>query len=258
MKTIDINSSKEKLDGVLPIILSIMLLMTLILILTIYGLLFIGGYQHIMWLAFFLILALSMIGVLLLISGFSLILLWYNSNVPKPLERIAALFIPLLYPIIELLGKALGYDKNHVRKAYTSINNKFTFSKSYNFSGDEVLVLSPHCIQRSFCNHKLTNNINNCTRCGKCNVNDLLLISEKYGVRFNLVSGGTIARRLIVDMKPKAIVAIACERDLISGIKDIKNIPIIGVINLRPEGPCRNTLVNVQEVEKAIVHFIGG
>jgi len=37
---------------------------------------------------------------------------------------------------------------------------------------------------------------------------------------------------------------------------DIKKLPILAVINKRPEGPCVNTHVNLDEVEKAINHFI--
>jgi len=48
----------------------------------------------------------------------------------------------------------------------------------------------------------------------------------------------------------------AGERDLISGLQDVKKIPIIAVINKRPEGPCVNTLVDLDEVERAIKHFL--
>lgn len=258
MKIIGANSTKEKFDNGFIKIMLIMLLVILLLMGTIFGFLYFGNNQHLTFIAIFSLLILAAGGLLLLISGLSFILLWNNNKLNRPLERALGLFIPVFYPIFEALGKVLGYDKNNIRRTYNTINNKLVLSKRYNFKGEEILVLSPHCIQKSFCPHKLTNNINNCIRCGKCHVNDLISLSEKYGIQFRLVSGGTIARRIIMDTKPRAIVAIACERDLISGIKDIKRIPIIGVINVRPEGPCINTQVNIFEVESAIEHFIGG
>jgi len=57
-------------------------------------------------------------------------------------------------------------------------------------------------------------------------------------------------------MKPKAIVAVACELDLTSGIRDTYPIPVIGVLNRRPNGPCYNTSVDIAEVKKALLHFI--
>ena len=58
-----------------------------------------------------------------------------------------------------------------------------------------------------------------------------------------------------MEEKPQAIIAIACERDLISGIQEIKNVPILAVVNKRPQGPCHNTEVEMGQVQKAIKHF---
>ena len=52
--------------------------------------------------------------------------------------------------------------------------------------------------------------------------------------------------------------AIACERDLTSGIQEVAEIPVIGIINERPEGPCCNTRVDLNKVEEAIRYFIEG
>ncbi len=258
MKLLGANSSKkEGLDGILFTIMFIMLLAIVLLIGAIYKFVYNGSQLYILWTAIIMLLVLATIGVLLFIAGFTLFLLWYNRNIPKPMVAFAEFFIPLLYPVLEGMGKALGYDKNKIRRAYTSINNRLVYSKGYSFRGEEILVLSPHCIQKNSCPHKLTVNVRNCTGCGKCPVKPLLELTDKYKVKFSLVSGGTIARRIIKENNPEAIIAIACERDLVGGLMDTKKIPIIAVINIRPEGPCVNTLVRLEEVEKAILHFIG-
>jgi hypothetical protein len=47
--------------------------------------------------------------------------------------------------------------------------------------------------------------------------------------------------------------ALACERDLMSGIKDIaEKIPVLAIPNKRPEGPCKNTHVSLRELEEAL------
>ena len=73
-----------------------------------------------------------------------------------------------------------------------------------------------------------------------------------------MVTGGTFARKVIKEKRPEAIVAIACERDLTSGIQDIDILPVIGVVNERPEGPCCNTQVDLHKVEEAIKYFQQG
>ena len=58
--------------------------------------------------------------------------------------------------------------------------------------------------------------------------------------------------KIIIDNKPKAVIAVACERDLTSGIQDMKHIPVLGVFNKRPNGPCVDTLIDIHEIENAI------
>ena len=64
------------------------------------------------------------------------------------------------------------------------------------------------------------------------------------------------ARRIIGETSPGAIVAVACERDLITGIQDVApKIPVIGLPNSRPEGPCADTVINTEELQQAIDFF---
>ena len=67
-----------------------------------------------------------------------------------------------------------------------------------------------------------------------------------------VATGGTLARQLVAKARPKAIIAVACERDLTSGIQDVFPIPVIGIFNERPFGPCFNTRVDIDRVEEAI------
>lgn len=88
-----------------------------------------------------------------------------------------------------------------------------------------------------------------------CKINDLLELKEKYNTQIFVATGGTLARKIIMDNKPKAVIAVACERDLTSGVKDVKKIPVLGVFNSRPNGPCIDTNINIKEVEDAINFF---
>lgn len=69
---------------------------------------------------------------------------------------------------------------------------------------------------------------------------------------------GTLARQAVKKVRPKAILAVACERDLTSGIQDVFPMPVIGVLNRRPNGPCFNTSVDIDAIEEEIKTFISG
>jgi hypothetical protein len=58
--------------------------------------------------------------------------------------------------------------------------------------------------------------------------------------------------------RPTGVIGVACERDLISGISDIApKIATLGVANKRPEGPCKNTLIDLNELRTAIETLTG-
>jgi len=91
----------------------------------------------------------------------------------------------------------------------------------------------------------------------KCEIKDLIEISDQYQVNISVATGGTLARRIIVENRPEAIVAVACELDLTSGIQDSYPIPVIGVLNERPNGPCINTKADIQKVRDGLLGFLG-
>jgi len=89
-----------------------------------------------------------------------------------------------------------------------------------------------------------------------CPIDHLLDIRDRYHTKMFVATGGTLARRIVHQVKPKMVIAVACERDLSSGILDIKKIPVVGILNERPNGPCMNTRVSVKDIEETIQFFI--
>ena len=77
-------------------------------------------------------------------------------------------------------------------------------------------------------------------------------LAQKYRIDISVATGGTLARKVIIEKRPKLVVAVACERDLTSGIKYCYPLPVIGVLNDRPFGPCINTSVDVEKIEAAL------
>ncbi len=187
---------------------------------------------------------------------YAIIMLRAKKVIPKPLKRSVGISIRLLYPIIVGIGKPLGYDKKTIRNAYAQLNNHLVLSNEYHFKGEEIMILTPHCLQKSTCGLRVTQNPDLCKRCGQCNVDDLVGLKEKYGIQLAIATGGTLARRKIMELKPKAIIAVACERDLISGLQDVKDLPVLAIVNRRPEGPCVNTEMDIEQVELGIRHFL--
>ena len=173
-------------------------------------------------------------------------------------QKIGRSIVDFFYPMTMWIGRLFGVSKEEIEDSYIKINNQMTVSLEQKYRPEEVLMLAPHCLQNTSCPYKITVDVHNCHRCGKCSVAGLLEIAEETGANLVVASGGTFARKLAKEYQPKAIVAIACERDLTSGIKDMnaQHIPVVGVLNERPNGPCYNTTVQICKVRQALSEFI--
>lgn len=164
--------------------------------------------------------------------------------------------VNLFFPIVLVIGKIFHIDIAKIKSSFVEVNNDLVRSRVLKLKPSEILLLVPHCLQNSDCRYKITVNIDNCHRCGGCPVKDLLELRDSYGINIGMAAGGTLARKYVQEYRPRAIVAIACERDLTSGILDTNPIPVLGVTNERPYGPCFNTQVKIAGVEEAIRFFI--
>lgn len=171
-------------------------------------------------------------------------------------SRFRGITIKLFLPLMTLLGRFFNIPKDDIRLSFIKVNNELVTSERGRFQPQEILLLLPHCLQNSRCARRLTYDIRHCKRCGECPIDGLIGLSDKYGIRIAIATGGTIARRIVVQNKPRLIIAVACDRDLSSGIQDTYPIPVFGVLNQRPFGPCLDTLVDLPNIESALNRFL--
>jgi len=203
------------------------------------------------------------VGVLvLLLIGVVSVAYWglfLNIVTRKPLpgaRRFRGLTVKLFLPLMVLLGRALGIEKESIMLSFVSVNNELVRAEAGRYKPEEILLLMPHCLQNSKCDRRLTYDINNCKRCGMCPIAGLLELHDRYGVNLAIATGGTVARRIVVQLRPKMIIAVACYRDLSSGIQDTYPLPVFGVLNERPHGPCLDTSVSLPLLEEALQRFL--
>lgn len=165
-------------------------------------------------------------------------------------------FINFLFPIIILWGKIFSIGRREIERSFIALNNYILTHKNIKVEAKDLLVISPHCLQLATCPHKITHDINNCKHCNQCTIGPLIDMANRMGFHFRVATGGTLARKIAKELRPKMLLAIACERDLTSGIQDVYPLPAAGVLNIRPNGPCYNTTVDLELVEQTIKQFI--
>lgn len=162
--------------------------------------------------------------------------------------------LKVYYPFLMLLGAFMKGKKAHFQAHVIRLNNYLVRRNTH--AVNKILLLLPHCIQNSKCDIRLTFDLFKCKRCGQCKIKDLIELAQNSGISISIATGGTIARKVVKEVRPDAIIAVACERDLSSGIVDTYPIPVLGIENERPFGPCIDTTVNLDKVRDAVEWFL--
>jgi len=136
------------------------------------------------------------------------------------------------------IGKLLGISEDRLVNSFFKIHNLILRFKKIRIKPQELMVLLPRCLKKDY-------------------FQSLRRLKEKYDFQMFTVGGGTQARLKIRSVMPRAIIAVACERDLLSGFIEVNpKIPVIGLSNIRPEGPCQNTEIDLRQIEMTIRHLL--
>ena len=177
--------------------------------------------------------ALILVAAILLSAALEATLLAKFGASVFPYVWVEKLLLSLL-PKSTWLGAKLGISKDRVGNSFIKVHNLVLKGHGREVNDSALLVLLPRCLQKEV-RQQVTERVN-----GKA-------------VRVVTVAGGEEARRAIMEYKPSLVLAVACERDLISGIRDVaQKIRVLAVPNMRPEGPCKNTCVRLDALDDAL------
>lgn len=140
-----------------------------------------------------------------------------------------------------------------IERLFIGLNKiRLNRKKKTKTSPDKILILFSYCLQNSECPQKIVIDLANCKRCGKCVVKNLLELSEQYKVKCVVASGGEMALEKVQASGAEVVVAIACERELSSGIRGSFPRVVAAVPNKRPKGPCKDCVVESEKVEEML------
>jgi len=158
----------------------------------------------------------------------------------------------LLFPLIIATSRLLRRDSEEkLLRVLIGWNNRLV-KNMIKKNKEDLLVLIPICLQSSLCETKILDDVQICKRCGGCKIKELVQIKEAHGIDLRVVTGGRLAKEIVEKRRPKAIVACACEKELAIGIFEIYPLPVFGVINERPKGPCKDTQVDVNLIYQSL------
>ena len=130
-----------------------------------------------------------------------------------------------------LLARGFG-KRDWVEHAAIDIYNTFAERRGRKVGKGELLVLIPRCLSKQA-------------------LDGVLEIAGRYEVPVFVATRGQLARRVIRERRPRAVVAVACERDMMTGLRDVAGkLPVLGLTMQLPNGPCRDAAIDLGQMEK--------
>jgi hypothetical protein len=128
--------------------------------------------------------------------------------------------------------------RDWVENAAVKVYNALALRRAKKVGQGELLLLVPRCLS-------------------KTSIDGVLALSGKYEVPVFVATRGQLARRVIKERRPRAIVAVACERDMVSGLHDVAGrVPVLGLTMTLPAGPCKDAGLNLVQLEEWVKVFV--
>jgi uncharacterized protein len=128
--------------------------------------------------------------------------------------------------------------RDRVENASVKVYNALALARQRKVSGGELLLLIPRCL-------------------GKETLEGVLGIAGKYRIPVFVATRGQLARRVIKERRPRAVVAVACERDMVSGLHDVAGrVPVLGLTLTLPSGPCKDTRLDLGRLEEWVKAYV--
>ncbi|MDH5682796.1 MAG: DUF116 domain-containing protein [Spirochaetota bacterium] len=146
--------------------------------------------------------------------------------------------IGFLLDKVFILGELIKYNRDKLGNSFVKVANNFTMGTKKTSGKEKLLLLLPRCLTKE-------------------SYQSIRAMSKEYNIEMAVCTGGEIARKKIKEYRPTAVIGVACERDLVSGIKDVGGkVSVLGIPNIRPEGPCKNTFIDLEMLKKDIEFYL--
>ena len=160
---------------------------------------------------------------------------------------------PRIIESLEKLAIRMNIDEKEVMRIYIEMKNKMHVEQFKNSSFSDRILLLPQCLRNKECPAKLTEYGYICQECGKCRIPEIIRLAKSLGYKVFIVPGGSMVEKILRTFKPKAVLGVACEKELVLGsiACEKAGIPGQGICLLR-DG-CVETDVDWRKVKEMIL-----
>ncbi len=147
--------------------------------------------------------------------------------------------------------QAIGVESERVDEAYIDLKNKIHLDNFVKVPKNKRIVLLPQCLRRRKCKAKKTDLGFVCASCSpkSCQVYKIIKKAKELGYLGTFVlPGGSMVPKVFKKTKPKAVIGVACPKELGLGIPVAEKAGLaVQVVKLKKDG-CVDTEVELVDV----------
>ncbi len=166
-------------------------------------------------------------------------------NVMNTARSILAL---MLTSPVKNVAKIVGVNDALIDELYVDLKNKLADEKLALVLASQKMVLLPQCLRHRECPAPQDDEGFHCVGCGRCKIKGIMKESKKTGIKTFVLPGGSMIPRILLKYKPKAVIGVACMKELVLGINEVDKAGIlVRGVRLTKDG-CHETDLNEYEL----------
>ena len=154
---------------------------------------------------------------------------------------------------LEQVATKVGVEEKELFQLYVETKNRSLIQSFASTPYNERVLMLPQCLRAKDCPAEMGKYGYECQQCGRCSITKIMHLTKDLGYKGAFIlPGGSLAKKILFELKPKASLGVACSKELVLGSYLCEKMGVIGQgVALLRDG-CINTLVDMKRLKDAL------
>ena len=177
-----------------------------------------------------------------------------NSSIMRIVKKLAKTKLSgLALHKLEQVASKVGVEEKELFELYVETKNRSLMQSFAAIPYNERVVLLPQCLRAKDCPAEIGKYGYECQQCGRCSIAKIMQLTKDLGYKGAFVlPGGSLAAKVLGELKPKASLGVACSKELVLGSYLCEKMGVIGQGVVLLKDGCINTIVDMKTLKTAL------
>ena len=174
-----------------------------------------------------------------------------NSAIMRVVKKLAKTKLSsLAIHKLEQIASKVGVEEKELFELYVEAKNRSQIDSFAATPYNQRVVVLPQCLRAKDCPAQIGKYGYECQQCGRCSIAKIMQQAKELGYKgIFILPGGSLAQKILLELKPKASLGIACAKELVLGSYLCEKVGVIGQgVELLKDG-CINTVVDMKAIK---------